>query len=309
MPAEPTWRPTHSNPLFILAMDHRESFGATLFQVKDGHPTPQQEEQMRQAKGLIYSALAGVRSELKAGRAAVLVDERYGQAVIDRARRDGTVLAVPVEASGHEWFTLEWGDRWLEHVEAVKPDYAKVLVRDNPALDPDTRSAQLHLLAQVCTGLDGIGIPLIYELLVPATDEQKRSVGNDPDRYDRDVRPELTTRVIADNQAAGIYPALWKLEGFDTQDAASGVAQQARSGHRPADIILLGRDAPVERLDHWIDVAAGADAFVGFAIGRSIWEDVIAAYVSSTIDDETAKSRIAEIYLHFVHRWTTDTGY
>jgi 5-dehydro-2-deoxygluconokinase len=156
--------------------------------------------------------------------------------------------------------------------------------------------------------LDGIGVPLIYELLVPATDEQKSSAGNDPDRYDRDVRPELTTRVIADNQAAGIYPALWKLEGFDTQDAASGVAEQARSGHRPADIILLGRDAPVERLDHWIDVAAGADAFVGFAIGRSIWEDVIRADVSATIDDETAKSRIAEIYLHFVHRWTTDTS-
>ena len=34
---------------------------------------------------------------------------------------------MPVEASGHDWFTLEWGDQWLEHVEAVKPDYAKVL--------------------------------------------------------------------------------------------------------------------------------------------------------------------------------------
>jgi myo-inositol catabolism protein IolC len=307
VPANATWRPTHTDPLFILAMDHRESFGVTLFQVKGDEPTPQQAEQMRNAKGLIYSAVAGVRSDLPTGRAAVLVDERYGQAVIDRARRDGTILAVPVEASGHEWFTLEWGEHWLEHVDALRPDYAKVLVRDNPELDRGARQRQLKLLAQVSAGLDGIGIPLIYELLVPGTDEQKRSVGNDSDRYDRDIRPELTIRVIADNQAAGIYPALWKLEGFDTQAAARRVAAQARSGDCPADIILLGRDAPAERLDHWIDVAAGVDTFVGFAIGRSIWEDVLRQYISSTIDDDAASTRIAERYMHFVHRWVAAT--
>ena len=42
------------------------------------------------------------------------------------------VLAVPIEASGHDWFTLQWGDDWLSHVDSIRPDYAKVLVRDNP---------------------------------------------------------------------------------------------------------------------------------------------------------------------------------
>jgi myo-inositol catabolism protein IolC len=302
-----TWRPSHTDPLFILAMDHRESFGKTLFHVEGDQPTPAQIAQMRDAKVLIYSALASVRTELPVGRAAVLVDERYGQAVIEQARRDKTILAVPVEASGHDWFTLEWAEHWLDHVTAVQPDYAKVLVRDNPEFDPADRDRQLNLLAEVSAGLDGTGVPLIYELLVPATDEQKRSVGNDGDRYDRDIRPELTIRVIADNQAAGIHPALWKLEGFDTRDAARHVAAQARSGDRPADIILLGRDAPVERLDHWIDVAAGVDDVVGFAIGRSIWEAVVRQHVSATIDRDQAKACIAENYLHFVHRWTTDT--
>jgi myo-inositol catabolism protein IolC len=108
MPANSTWRPTHTDPIFILAMDHRESFGATLFDVKDDDPTPTQVQNMRRAKDLTYSALESVRSEVRTGRPAVLVDERYGQAVIDRARRDHIVLASPVEASGHEWFTLEW---------------------------------------------------------------------------------------------------------------------------------------------------------------------------------------------------------
>jgi len=57
------------------------------------------------------------------------------------------------------------------------------------------------------------GIPLLYELLVPATDEQLAKVNGDAARYDRDVRPELVTALIADNQAFGIDPNIWKVEG------------------------------------------------------------------------------------------------
>ena len=32
------WQPRHDDPLFILAMDHRESFGRTLFEVKHDDP-------------------------------------------------------------------------------------------------------------------------------------------------------------------------------------------------------------------------------------------------------------------------------
>ena len=34
--------PSAAQPLFILAMDHRDSFGPTLFGVKDDTPTDQQ---------------------------------------------------------------------------------------------------------------------------------------------------------------------------------------------------------------------------------------------------------------------------
>ena len=52
---------------------------------------------------------------------------------------------------------------------------------------------------------------------------------------------------------------------------------QIRAGGRDhVDAIVLGRDAPAARLDHWLAVAAPVDGFVGFAIGRSIWEQPIA---------------------------------
>lgn len=293
-----SWRPTHADPLFLLAMDHRDSFGRTLFGVRD-EPTPAQLDAMRAAKALVYAGLEHAADGLARGRAGVLVDERLGSDVIAGAR-GSVVLAVPIEASGHDWFTPEHGDRWLEAVRAVRPDYAKVLVRDNPDFPADRRGAQLDALAAVSAGLRDAGIPLLYELLVPAAGEQAAA---GPEAYDRDVRPGLVVRVLADNQAAGVEPELWKVEGLDTAEAAVAVAAQARAGGRTTDLVVLGRDAPAERLDRWLEVASGVEAFVGFAIGRSIWEDVLRQHLAGELTDGDAAAEIAGRYLHFTRHW------
>jgi myo-inositol catabolism protein IolC len=302
------WHPRHDDPLFILAMDHRESFGRTLFHVKDDDPDSAERTAMTSAKQLIYQGLQRALPSVTSGRIGVLVDERYGQGVIDavKASDEPLVLAVPVEASGHDWFTLEWGDEWLEHVETVRPDYAKVLVRDNPDFDPGRREAQFGGLAQVAAGLRGVGVPLLYELLVPATGAQLDRAGQDAVVYDRDIRPGLVARVIADNYAHGVGPALWKVEGLETVEAARQVAEQVGAGDPNADLIVLGRDAPAERLDHWLEVASQVDAFVGFAIGRSIWEDAVRDYEESDRGETAAnraQNQVAERYLGFVAQW------
>lgn len=315
-----TWQPTHDDPLLILAMDHRGSFGTSLFEVTSDGPTPEQTAAMIRAKTVISHGLRRARARLRVGRAGVLVDEQYGTEVIAGARTSeggdggagsesssGTgplVLAVPVEASGHPWFTLEWGDRWQEHVTSVGPDYAKVLVRDNPDFEASDRRGQLERLAQVSRGLADLGVPLIYELLVPATDAQLEAVDGDDNRYDLDVRPALVAKVIADNQQAGVEPALWKVEGLETVEDAQLVADQARHGGRTADLIVLGRDAPKERVDHWLEVAGQVDAFVGFAIGRSIWEDGVRAWRAGELDDDGLVSQVAERYLGFADHFT-----
>jgi myo-inositol catabolism protein IolC len=302
------WHPQHDDPLFILAMDHRESFGRTLFDVEHDQPDRAQLDGMTSAKQMIYEGLAAALPSVTRGRIGVLVDERYGQGVIDAvaASAQPLVLAVPVEASGKEWFALEWGDSWLEHVQAVRPDYAKVLIRDNPAFDPVRRDGQFDQLAQVSAGLRRIGVPLLYELLVPATAGQLGQAGGDADAYDRDIRPGLVVSVIADNYARGIEPALWKVEGLETAAAAQQVAAAARAGGRTADLIVLGRDAPAARLDHWLEVASKVSAFVGFAIGRSIWEDAVREYEASDHGDAAAsrvRDQVAERYLGFVGHW------
>jgi myo-inositol catabolism protein IolC len=302
------WHPRHDDPLFILAMDHRESFGRTLFGVEHDDPDPAQRAAMTSAKQLIYEGLQDALPAVTSGRIGVLVDERDGQGVIDAVKTSGTplVLAVPIEASGHEWFTLEWGERWLDHVQAVRPDYAKVLIRDNPGFDQGRREAQFGLLAQVSTGLRGAGVPLLYELLVPATDAQLAQAGQDAGAYDRDIRPGLVAEVIADNYSHGVEPALWKVEGLETVAAARQVAAQATGGGHQASLIVLGRDAPAERLDHWLEVASQVSDFVGFAIGRSIWEDAVRGYEASDHGQAAAsraRDQVAGRYLDFVRHW------
>ena len=154
--------------------------------------------------------------------------------------------------------------------------------------------------------LGRIEVPLLYELLVPATEEQLATVGGEADRYDRELRPELVTRVIAENQDYNIEPRLWKVEGLETVEATRQVAAQATAGSREAELIVLGRDAPAERLNHWLEVASQVEAFVGFAIGRSIWEDVVRDFEATDQGPEAtaeARTRIADRYLAFADHW------
>ena len=69
---------------------------------------------------------------------------------------------------------------------------------------------------------------------------------------------------------------------------------------------MLGRDAPAERLNHWLEVASQVEGFVGFAIGRSIWEDVISEIAGRNRTPEqtaAARTRIADTYLAFADHW------
>lgn len=292
--------PTHENPLLILAMDHRDSFGKQ-FGVSADSPTDEQAAQMRDAKHLIYQGLHDARSQLTQGQAGVLVDEEFGAQVLRDAKNEGLVVAMPVEKSGRELFELQYGDDTEAHIDEFAPDYVKVLVRMNPYDNPGDIAAQLTELAKLSAMLAARHQPLLYELLVPATPLQSNDAGSKA-AYDKDIRPGLVVEVIAANQRAGVEPALWKIEGLETTDAARDVVAAAKADGRTADCIVLGRDAPKDVLDHWISIAAPVPGFVGFAVGRSIWEDALTEHRKDG-DDDRLVATVRDNYLHYAQAY------
>jgi myo-inositol catabolism protein IolC len=292
----------YEGKLYILAFDHRGSFQKKMFGIA-GDPTPEEIETIADAKRLIFEGmLEAVARGAEPSATGVLVDEQFGSDIPSRAREHGLKLATPVEKSGQNEFDFEYGDDFGAHIEKFDPDFSKVLVRYNPEDDPELNARQLARLKRLADWLHQRELKFLFELLVPATDEQLATVGGDTDRYDAELRPELMRRAIEESQNAGVEVDVWKIEGVDERSDAEMLAEQARSGEgrEAVKCVLLGRGASTEKVDHWLRQAAPVDGFIGFAIGRSIWWDALKSFLAGSLDRGAAASQIADNYLRFV---------
>ena len=294
----------YDGKLFILAFDHRGSFQKKWFGL-EGDPSPEDTQRISDGKHLVFEGLVhALEQGAQADITGALVDEQFGTptSIPAQAKERGLKLAMPVEKSGQNEFDFEYGDKFGEHIEQQDPDFSKVLVRYNPD-DPDAEmnERQLGRLKTLADWLHEHDRKFLFELLVPATDEQLSSVGGDEDRYDAELRPELMRRAIEDIQNFGIEVDIWKIEGVDERSDAEMLAQQTRAGGRDGVVcVLLGRGASDEKVDHWLTQAAPVDGFVGFAIGRSIWGDPLKGFLDGSLPRDDAARQIGENYLRFV---------
>ena len=266
--------------LYILAFDHRGSFQKKMFGI-EGDPTPEETETISDAKKLIFEGMEiAVERGVDAEATGVLVDEQFGSDIPKLAREHGLKLAQPVEKSGQEEFDFQYGEDFGKHIEDNDPDFSKVLVRLNPEGDAEMNERQLGRLKELADWLHERDRLFLFELLVPATDEQLESVGGDTDRYDAELRPELMRRAIEQIQDYGIEADIWKIEGVVC--------------------VLLGRGASDDKVDHWLRQAAPVEGFIGFAIGRSIWWDALKGFLDGRLDRGAAAEQVADNYLRFV---------
>ena len=188
------------------------------------------------------------------------------------------------------------------HITSFDPDFSKVLVRYNPDGDAEMNRAQSERLKRLADWLHEHDRKFLYELLVPATDEQLASVGGDEERYDAELRPELMRRAIEESQDFGIEVDIWKIEGVDERSDAEMLARQTRKGAGREGVVcvLLGRGASDEKVDQWLRAASPVEGFIGFAIGRSIWWDALKGFLDGGLDRDAAAQQIADNYLRFI---------
>jgi 5-dehydro-2-deoxygluconokinase len=299
----------YDGKLYILAFDHRGSFQKKMFGIA-GDPTPEETERISDAKRLIFEGmLVAVDRGAEAGATGVLVDEQFGSNIPERAQERGLKLAMPVEKSGQDEFDFEYGDDFAAHIERFDPDFSKVLVRYNPEGDAEVNQRQLERLKRLSDWLHDNGGKFLFELLVPATDQQLNRVDGDTDRYDAELRPELMRQAIEQIQQFGAEVDIWKIEGVDERSDAEMLAEQTRSGSGREGVkcVVLGRGASSEQVDQWLQAAAPVEGYIGFAIGRSIWWDALKGFLDNQVEREAAAGQIADNYLRFTRVYEGQT--
>ena len=297
--------------VFVLAFDHRQSLLSSFFGV-EAEPTPTEAADARLLKRITWGGLrTAISGGLPVERAGALVDPTYGRDVIEEARDLGVRFAIPVEESGRDEFAFEVRD-WRERLDALDPAWAKVLVRYHPGRDAAMNARQRDALREVSARCSETGRGFMVELLIPPTPDDLAAVAGDRSRYDREIRPAHVVDAMRELQAAGVEPAVWKLEGLERTEDCAAVAEVARLGGRTdVGCVVLGRGADLEAVERWLRVAATAEGFVGFAVGRTIWWDPMRSFFGTGASEEAAdaaSSEIARRYRGLVDVFTTARG-
>lgn len=298
----------YDRPLYILPFDHRGSFKKGLFGIT-GEPSAEEAKEIASYKGVIYD---GFREALGMGvpkeAAGVLVDEQFGADVARDARREGVNLAMPVEKSGQEEFDFEYGEDFGKHIESFDPTFSKVLVRYNPSADAEMNRRQTERLARLSDWLHERDRLYLFELLVPATEEQLQGVGGDKDRYDDEVRPELMVGAVSELHRGGVEPDVWKIEGvIDRADCERVVEAVRADGRDGVGCIVLGRGADETKVVEWLEAAAGVEGYIGFAVGRTTFWDALVGLKEGRHSRDDAVRQIAESYKRWVDLFTKGT--
>jgi 5-dehydro-2-deoxygluconokinase len=282
----------YTNKLAILPFDHRSSYISGLF----GWKEPLNVEQalaVSESKRVIYEGFQKAR--IPKEEAGILVDEQYGVGVLRDAKQQGTITAVPVEKSGQSEFDFVYGDDYVHHIEAMRPTFAKALVRYNPEGNSALNQRQTQRLKRLSDYLHQSPSLFLFELLVPAEFHQLELVDHDKDAYDTRLRPRLMAQAIEELRQAGVEPDVWKIEGLDQRADCEKIVEVAhRNDGQNVGLIVLGRGASQERVTHWLQTAASVPGFIGFAVGRTSFWNAVVDFEAKRLSREAAAAQIAQ---------------
>jgi myo-inositol catabolism protein IolC len=291
---------------FFLPFDHRGSFEKDLFGIEHRSPTELESKEISRYKQIIYDGFKqAIRDGVPKNKAGILVDEQFGAKILLDSKASGFWTACSVEKSGQEEFDFEYGSEFREHLNNLRPDFAKVLVRYNPEGNLALNRRQASRLKILSDFLTEREFHFLFELLVPPTPAQALQMSGDSQRFDRELRPSLMATAIEDLQNLGVEPALWKVEGLATEEDCRKIVEQAQRKNRDrVGLIILGRGENGETIKTWITNAAKTPGFVGFAIGRTVWESSLIKVKSKQISPIAASKEIATNFKSFCDLWT-----
>ena len=294
--------------LYVLPFDHRGSF-AKMFGFEHGNLTESQSAALKDYKHLIYEGfLAALKLGISKKDGAILVDEEFGAKIHEEARAAGITRILTVEKSGQDEFDFEYGDKFREHIENIKPDYVKVLVRYNPDGDKESNKRQierLKIMSDFCAESRSIssgqaGYKFMFELLAVPTGEQLAEVGGQ-EEFEKSLQWKVMRKSIEELRRGGVDPDIWKIEGLEDGEQLKYVVEETQKNTKKVvSVIVLGRGESGEKVKKWLSVAAKNPAVIGLAVGHTVFKQPRLDYAEKKISREDAANEIAKNYKKFV---------
>lgn len=259
--------------LTVLAIDHRSQFDDLVADLGTGD-----EARIARFKALAFEAV----DRLAQGdpRYGMLLDGRFGARALEATEDTPYWIGRPIELPGSRPIEFEGSP----DVAATLRDWpmgqvVKCLVFYHPDDEPEMKARQDRQIRRLFDACRATRHEFLLEIIASkhgATDK------------------DTVARVIDHVYALGVYPDWWKLE--PSEDPAAWAATEAailRHDPRCRGIVLLGLSAPQEEILAGIAAAAPFRLVKGFAVGRTIFHDVAAQWLTGKIDDEGAISALS----------------
>lgn len=284
---------TVPNPMYMLAFDHRQV-------LRDLYPGVSTED-LKATKTVVLDALDLLSQEVAdKGSLAFLVDEEYGAAAAQEARRRGFYVASPIEASRTKVLQLQYPDDYRARFGRLDPQCVKALVFHNPADPPERKAAQLGLLREIAGFAREQARDYLLEVLITPTHEQLERAGGKAG-FRANLFPELLVESIAEMQEAGIDPDVWKVQGLETVEATAAVGNQATSsGRHDVRCIVLGSGESQDTVNRWLVNASTVSTFSGLAVGRTVWREPLADMLAGRVSREETLEAIAHSFKRLI---------
>ena len=273
--------------VYMLAADHRwqwEDFCRVEAIPRD---------RIHDVKRLAYDGFLLARERSAAARqfGALLIDEQYSSAVVSDAMKAGLAVGTPAEKAGA--IPLAWATEPFS--AALTGSFVKVLARHRPDDDAAVQAEQWRKLQALQTWCRDAGKPLVLEVLVAR--------GHEPeDEFEASGRPAMLAAFIAEAYRRGLAPEFWKIEGTLAPQGARTI-DVAIAANPACRQIILGKAADLSTIDRWFAACAASATAAGFAIGRSVFWEPSAAFLTGKIGAGDAAAGIAETYLKLIDAW------
>ncbi|WP_404402963.1 5-dehydro-2-deoxygluconokinase [Pelagibacterium halotolerans] len=274
--------------LMALAIDHRSQLEDMAERV--GAPL----EKIGAFKQLAVQAAIRIAGD--ADGYGMLLDDKYGrEAIFDASRKDKFWIGKPVELPGSRPLQFEFSqDLGSRLIEWPVDHCIKCLCFYHPDDDPELKETQAQKLDTLYQAARKVGRELLIEIIA----------GKNGTLDDKTI-----ARALEDLYARGIKPDWWKLEPQASSAAWANIdAVIEREDPYCRGVVLLGLEAPAEELERAFAATAQSRTVKGFAVGRTIFADAAAKWLSGKIDDETAIADMAQRFGTLTESWQRIRG-